>query len=140
MKFLALTVLPVSFSSTHLHFRRYKTGWQKKKSLALLQFNRLQPDGGTDGGCKEDSSKNRKFPSTSLMRVSSPNRAYACVKVRSSKSRTAFMRVSRTALMRVSRTALEGSLLQPQDPFPDAGEAINDFFVHVRQLQKQPSR
>ena len=45
-------------------------------------------------------------PSTSLMRVSSPNRACACVKVRSSKSGTVLMRVSRTAFMRVSRTAV----------------------------------
>ena len=34
----------------------------------------------------------------------------------------------------------EGSLPQPQDSFPDAGEAINDFLVHVRKLHILPSR
>ena len=34
----------------------------------------------------------------------------------------------------------EGSLPPPHDSFPDAGEAINDFLVHVRKLQIPPSR
>ena len=34
----------------------------------------------------------------------------------------------------------EGSLPPPHDSFPDAGEAINDFFVHVRKLHIPPSR
>ena len=34
----------------------------------------------------------------------------------------------------------EGSLPQPQDSFPDAGEAINDFLVHVEKLHTPPSR
>ena len=34
----------------------------------------------------------------------------------------------------------EGSLPPPQDSFPDAGEAINDFLVHVRKLHIPPSR
>ena len=34
----------------------------------------------------------------------------------------------------------EGSLPQPHDSFPDAGEAINDFLVHVRKLHLPPSR
>ena len=34
----------------------------------------------------------------------------------------------------------EGSLPQPQGSLPDAGEAIDDFLVHVRKLQKPPSR
>ena len=34
----------------------------------------------------------------------------------------------------------EGSLPQPQDSFPDAGEAINDFLVHVGKLHIPPSR
>ena len=34
----------------------------------------------------------------------------------------------------------EGSLPQPQDSFPDAGEAINDFLVHVRRIHLPPSR
>ena len=34
----------------------------------------------------------------------------------------------------------EGSLPPPQDSLPDAGEAINDFLVHVRKLQFPPSR
>ena len=34
----------------------------------------------------------------------------------------------------------EGSLPQPQDSFPDAGEGINDFLVHVRKLHIPPSR
>ena len=33
----------------------------------------------------------------------------------------------------------EGSLPQPQDSFPDAGEAINDFLVHVRKLHIPPN-
>ena len=33
----------------------------------------------------------------------------------------------------------EGSLPQPHDSFPDAGEAINDL-VHVRKLHTPPSR
>ena len=35
---------------------------------------------------------------------------------------------------------LEGSLPQPHDSFPDAGEAINDFLVHVGKLHIPPSR
>ena len=34
----------------------------------------------------------------------------------------------------------DGSLPQPQDSFPDAGEAINDFLVHVKKLHIPPSR
>ena len=34
----------------------------------------------------------------------------------------------------------EGSLPQPHDSFPDAGEAINDFLVHVGKLHIPPSR
>ena len=34
----------------------------------------------------------------------------------------------------------EGSLPQPQDSFPDAGEAIHDFWSHVRKLHIPPSR
>ena len=34
----------------------------------------------------------------------------------------------------------EGSLPQPQDSFLDAGEAMNDFVVHVRELHIPPSR
>ena len=34
----------------------------------------------------------------------------------------------------------EGSLPQPQDSLPDAGEAINDFLVHVGELHFPPSR
>ena len=34
----------------------------------------------------------------------------------------------------------EGSLPPPQDSLPDAGEAINDFLVHVRKLHIPPSR
>ena len=34
----------------------------------------------------------------------------------------------------------EGSLPQPQDSLPDAGEAINDFLVNVRKLHIPPSR
>ena len=34
----------------------------------------------------------------------------------------------------------EGSLSPPQDSFPDADEAINDFLVHIRKLQIPPSR
>ena len=34
----------------------------------------------------------------------------------------------------------EGSLPQPHDSLPDAGEAIHLFFVHVRKLQIPPSR
>ena len=34
----------------------------------------------------------------------------------------------------------EGSLPQPQDSLPDAGEAINDFWSHVRKLHIPPSR
>ena len=33
----------------------------------------------------------------------------------------------------------EGSLPPPQDSFPDAREAINDFLVHVRKLLLPPS-
>ena len=33
----------------------------------------------------------------------------------------------------------EGCLPPPQDSFPDAGEAINDFLVHVRKLHIPPS-
>ena len=32
------------------------------------------------------------------------------------------------------------TLPQPQDSLPDAGEAINDFLVHVRKLHTPPSR
>ena len=34
----------------------------------------------------------------------------------------------------------EGSLPQPHDSLPDAGEAINDFLVHVGKLHIPPSR
>ena len=34
----------------------------------------------------------------------------------------------------------EGSLPQPHDSVPDAGEAINDFLVFVRKLHMLPSR
>ena len=34
----------------------------------------------------------------------------------------------------------EGSLPQPHDSLPVAGEAMNDFLVHVRKFQKPPSR
>ena len=34
----------------------------------------------------------------------------------------------------------DGSLPPPHDSFPDAGEAINDFLVHVRKLHMPPSR
>ena len=34
----------------------------------------------------------------------------------------------------------EGSLPPPHDSFPDAGEAINDFWFHVRKLHIPPSR
>ena len=34
----------------------------------------------------------------------------------------------------------EGSLPQPHDSFPVAGEAMNDFLVHVRKLHIRPSR
>ena len=34
----------------------------------------------------------------------------------------------------------EGSLPQPHDSLPGAGEAIDDFLVHVRKLHKPPSR
>ena len=34
----------------------------------------------------------------------------------------------------------EGSLPQPHDSFPNAGEAINVFLVHVREFHTPPSR
>ena len=50
------------------------------------------------------------------------------------------LRTSTLIRERLIRGESEGSLPPPHDSFPDAGEAINDFLVHVRKLHMLPSR